>query len=113
MDELWAHGPQTVGDVLQSLNADVHRPLAYTTVMTILVRLHEKGYLTRQREGRHYRYAAAVDQSSIEAHAGRLELRRLIDRYGPDSVARFAADLGETDLARRLTTLARKRRPQA
>lgn len=113
MARLWARGPQTVGEVLQALNEGEHRPLAYTTVMTILVRLHEKGYLTRRREARHYRYAAAVEESALAAHAGRLALQRLIDHYGADSVARFAADLGESDLARRLATLARKRRSEA
>lgn len=107
MTQLWAHGPRTVGEVLDAFNATGDRPLAYTTVMTVLVRLHEKGYLTREKEGRHFRYAPTVDESSLPAQAGRRELSRLIERYGADSVAEFAADLGEGDLAKRLASIIR------
>lgn len=113
MRRLWTDGPQTVAEVLGALNKGEFRPLAYTTVMTILVRLHDKGYLTRQKEGRHYRYAAGFDESALEAQVGRRELSRLIERYGAASVARFAVDLGATGLAEPLASLARKRRPQA
>lgn len=109
MAQLWEHGAQTVGVVLEALNAEGGRVLAYTTVMTILVRLHEKGFLTREKEGRHFRYAPAADESSLPAQAGRRELSRLIERYGADSVAEFAADLGEGDLAKRLASVIRMR----
>jgi len=107
MGQLWAAGPQSVGEMLDGLNTAATRPLAYSTVMTILVRLHEKGFVTRQKEGRHYRYTAAVEASAVEEHAGRRELSRLIERYGAGPVARFAADLGEGGLAGRLARLAR------
>jgi predicted transcriptional regulator len=107
MERLWAAGPQAVGDVLDAVNDSSHRRLAYTTVMTILVRLHEKGLVTRQKDGRNYRYTAAVDEGSVEAQLGRRELNRLIGRYGATSVAGFAADLGKGELADRLRKLAR------
>lgn len=106
MARLWRTGPQAVGEVMAALNGSAERQLAYTTVMTILVRLHEKGLVTRQKDGRHYRYTAAVGEASLEALLGRLELNRLIDRYGAASVAGFAAELGEGDLADRLGKLA-------
>ncbi len=108
MAQLWAHGARSVGEVLEALSAEGGRELAYTTVMTIMVRLHDKGFLTREREGRHFRYAAIFDESSLPAQVGRRELGRLIDRYGADSVARFAADLGEGDLQERLSALAHR-----
>lgn len=106
MARLWAAGPQTVGDVLDALNGSSDRRLAYTTVMTILVRLHDKGLVMREKDGRNYRYTAAVDEGSVEAQLGRRELNRLIERYGATSVAGFAAELGEGELADRLRTLA-------
>ena len=106
MKRLWAAGPQAVGDVLDALNDSSDRRLAYTTVMTILVRLHEKGLVTREKDGRNYRYTAAVDEGSVEAQLGRRELNRLIERYGATSVAAFAAELGEGELANRLQNLA-------
>ena len=107
MARLWrAAGPQTVGDVLEALNGSSDRALAYTTVMTILVRLHDKGLVTREKDGRNYRYTAAVDEESVEAQLGRRELNRLIERYGAASLAGFAADLGEGEVADRLRELA-------
>jgi predicted transcriptional regulator len=108
MERLWTGGPQTVGDILDALNSASDRPLAYTTVMTILVRLHEKGYVTRTQTGRTYTYAAAMDEPTLAASVGRRELTRLIERYGPASVASFAEDLGTVGepLAKRLRELA-------
>jgi len=110
MSQLWARGPQTVGEVLEALNGSAERQLAYTTAMTILVRLHEKGYLARTKEARSYRYAAALDEPSLRAQVGRRQLRQLIDRYGAESVAGFASSLGESDVASRLKDLAHDRR---
>ena len=55
MDRLWAwEHPATVREVLDDLRRD--RDLAYTTVMTVLDNLHRKGWLTRELDGRAYRY---------------------------------------------------------
>lgn len=95
MDQLWQHGPQTVAEILERLNSVSERKLAYTTVMTILVRLHEKGYASRTQSGRTYTYEAAMDEEMLAATVGRRELSRLIDRYGAASLAQFAEDLGD------------------
>lgn len=108
MEQLWRHGPQTVAEILDRLNSVSERKLAYTTVMTILVRLHEKGYASRTQTGRTYTYQAAMDEPMLAATVGRRELSRLIERYGAASLARFAEDLGNTGspLADRLRQLA-------
>lgn len=108
MEQLWRHGPQTVAEILERLNSATERKLAYTTVMTILVRLHEKGYTSRTQTGRTYTYEAAMDEETLAATIGRRELSRLIDRYGAASLARFAEDLGDagTPLADRLRKVA-------
>lgn len=108
MEQLWRHGPQTVAEILDRLNSVSERKLAYTTVMTILVRLHEKGYTARTQTGRTYTYQAAMDEPMLAATVGRRELSRLIERYGAASLARFAEDLGNagSPLADRLRQLA-------
>jgi predicted transcriptional regulator len=66
MDVIWAHGePITVKALTDKLNES--RPLAYTTVMTVIERLRHKGWLERVRDGRAYRYAAARDASDYTA----------------------------------------------
>ncbi len=108
MAHLWQVGPATVGEVLDALNATTKRKRAYTTVLTILVRLGEKGYVTRSREGRLYRYVAAFPEDALAAEVGRRELQRLIERHGVGTLAGFAADLVGADaaLAVRLRALA-------
>jgi predicted transcriptional regulator len=105
---LWrAEEPMSPGQVRQALGSD----LAYTTVMTILSRLHEKGSVTRQRAGRAYLYTPAYDQAEMAA----AQMRELLDR-GQDReevLARFVGSL-TTDDERTLASLlgrARRRRP--
>src|ERR1700743_2600024 len=57
--------------------------LAYTTVMTVLGRLHDKGEVTREQVGRGYAYTAIQD--SVELAARRM--RRLLDAEGADRPA--------------------------
>lgn len=108
MSHLWKVGPASVGEVLEALNQGSERTLAYTTLMTILVRLHEKGFVERTREGRHFRYAAAFPEDALAAEVGRRELQRLIDRHGAGTLAGFAADLvgPDAELADRLRAIA-------
>ena len=115
MDHLWRWGPSTVAETRTALNSASRQQLAYTTIMTILVRLHEKGYLTRQAEERHYRYAAAFDEASLPAALGRREFRRLIERHGAATLASIAADLTgvDSDLTSRLRALAEREEPPA
>ena len=55
MDVLWAHDrPLPVREVRERLHYP--RPVAYTTVMTVLTILHTKGVLRREKHGRAWRY---------------------------------------------------------
>ncbi|MDF3294041.1 BlaI/MecI/CopY family transcriptional regulator [Streptomyces silvisoli] len=89
---LWAAGePLTAAQVNEQLPGD----LAYTTVLTILSRLHDKGMLTRRREGRGYAYAPVEDEATHTAE----RMRSLLDR-GPDRAAvlsRFVSELSAQD----------------
>lgn len=97
MTQLWSEGAASVAQIVEALNAASDRKLAYTTVMTILVRLHEKGYVNREATGRSYRYEAAMDETELTAVVGRRDLGRLIERYGAASLARFAEDLTSSE----------------
>lgn len=99
---LWAAAaPMTPAQVQESLGSG----LAYTTVMTILSRLHEKGAVTRERVGRAYAYAAVLDQAGIAA----AQMRALLDR-GNDRAAVLAqfVDGLSTDDERALGALMRR-----
>ena len=63
MDRLWEWGrPALVREVVEDLRAD--RPVAYTTVMTVMDNLHGKGWLRRERDGRAYRYEPTRSHSA-------------------------------------------------
>ena len=73
-------GQAQVNDVLARLAGD-GRDLAYTTVMTVLLRLWEKGYVIRQKKGRAYLYATR-DQAEIAGEIGGRLVRDALERYG-------------------------------
>ncbi|MGY5123226.1 BlaI/MecI/CopY family transcriptional regulator [Streptomyces nigrescens] len=66
-----ASGPATAAWVQERLDGD----LAYTTVMTILSRLHAKQAVTRERSGRAYVWTPAADEAGLAA----LRMRRVLD----------------------------------
>jgi predicted transcriptional regulator len=89
---LWvADGPLTPAEVRDALG----RELAYTTVMTTLARLHDKGSVSRRRSGRAFAYAPVQDQAGAAA-------ARMADLLGttPDReavLARFVGALSPED----------------
>lgn len=65
MQVLWEKGSATVSEVQEALADE----MAYTTVLTMLRRLEEKGYVSRAEEGRAHRYFAAVDSQAARQSA--------------------------------------------
>lgn len=94
---LWARAPGTVGEVLHTVNAEHDPELAYTTVMTVLGRLHDKGYVTRERHGRGYRYQPAYSEQELVDVLGAREVDRVVARYGEVAIAHFVDALERTD----------------
>ena len=72
MSVLWDAGSATVAQVRERLSDD----LAYTTVLTVLRTLEQKGYVRHTGEGRAHRYRPLVKRAA----AGRSALRRLVDK---------------------------------
>jgi len=66
---LWEHGPATVREVREALNRDQRRQRAYTSVMSLMNVMSDKGLLVRIPEGRAFRYRAAVDRQETLGHA--------------------------------------------
>ena len=63
MHVVWELDGGTVRQVHEILNQQ--RPLAYTTVMTMMNILEEKGHLTRRKEGRAFRYRPVRPKSQV------------------------------------------------
>jgi predicted transcriptional regulator len=89
---LWAAGePLTPKQVQTELGGE----LAYTTVMTSLTRLYEKGVVSREKHGRAYAYTAVLDSPGIAA----ARMRELMDAGGDREavLARFLGTLSDAD----------------
>ncbi|HUQ17066.1 MAG TPA: BlaI/MecI/CopY family transcriptional regulator [Candidatus Saccharimonadales bacterium] len=99
MDHLWKRHSATVRDVVDDIGRS--RSLAYTTVMTIMTRLHVKGLLIRDRDGKTYVYRPAFTREEHRARLSRDIVRGLVDEFGDVALAHFTAELSGVDAAHR------------
>ena len=91
---LWAaDGPLQPGDVKDRLATE----LAYTSVATVLGRLHVKGLVRRTEIGRSYAYAASVDESQLAVRRMGEVLSATSDKS--QVLAGFVGSLSRKDLA--------------
>lgn len=93
MTVLWEDGPSTVADVRDRL-AD---PLAYTTVLTVLRTLEEKGHVAHVEEGRAFRYHALVDRGEARVSALARVRRKLFDGSAKLLVTHLVSDRSLSD----------------
>ncbi|MEU9339104.1 BlaI/MecI/CopY family transcriptional regulator [Streptomyces sp. NPDC048290] len=102
MRVLWAADgePLTIHTLTDTLNAE-GRNLAYTTVMTVTERLRTKGWLTREKVSRSFRYSALRSAEDYSAELMEQALDTSADRTG--ALLRFAGrlDAGEAAALRR------------
>lgn len=101
MDTVWQGEDEvTVRDVLEALNAGP-KQRAYTTIMTIMSRLHRKGLLERERRGKTDLYRPVLTREEyLDARAKR-EVDELVADYGELALAHFARQLRTLDPKRR------------
>jgi predicted transcriptional regulator len=99
MDRLWKRRQATVRDVVDDLAKS--RSLAYTTVMTIMTRLHAKGLLVRDRDGKTYVYRPAFTRDEHRARLSQDLVRGLVDEFGDVALAQFTAELDSVDASHR------------
>lgn len=91
MKVVWVQERATVQAVQKRLEWE--KLLAYTTVMTVLTRLVEKGFLGREKEGRGFVYYPLVAQQQIADSA----LRGVVDRFFDGLGSRVVANLLSED----------------
>ena len=86
-----AGSPLSPGEVRERIGG----PLAYTTVVTILSRLHAKGVLERTKAGRAYLYSPVADEPGLAARRMTRVLDGEADREAV--LARFVSALSDSD----------------
>ena len=111
MDALWRLGRATVADVVDALAPP---PLAYSTVLTTMRTLEQKGYVAHREDGRAYVYHPLVARED----AAKSAMHHLVDRFfGKSPGALAVALLDETpltddDVAKIKRMLSRNRRTE-
>src|ERR1700761_397478 len=110
MEQLWAGGEATVRSVMEALNEQADKDRAYTTYMTVMARLHDKGLLERRREGKTDYYSPTHERGEYIALRAQAEVDGLVAQYGDVALSHFAQQMASLDPARRraLQRLARK-----
>lgn len=89
MNVVWQRGAVTVPEVVDALA----RPLAYTTVMTTMKILENKGFIARgEKRGRAYVYRAQVTSESASSHTA----AELANRFFDGSVTSMVLSLIKT-----------------
>jgi predicted transcriptional regulator len=108
MYRLWEWGePTLVREVVDDLNRD--RPLAYTTVMTVMENLYRKGWLRRHRDGRAWRYEPTGSRSDYTAALMTDALATSADRR--TALAQFVLQMSPHDAALLQQALDQARQP--
>jgi predicted transcriptional regulator len=87
MNVLWTRGASTVNDVLAALPEDP--PLAYSTVLTTLRILEEKGYIKHKKDGRAFLYVPRVPREQAQRSA----LRQLLSRFFENSAEQLVLNI--------------------
>ena len=110
MEEVWRLGETPGRPVLDALNARSDRERAYTTIMTILNRLHEKGLLSRRRVGKGDVYVATLTREEYADARAAAQVGALVDEWGELAFVHFAKQMATLDPRRRqqLARLARR-----
>jgi predicted transcriptional regulator len=113
MEQVWTAGRDeiTVREVMDLLNRRTKPARAYTTYMTIMRRLDEKGLLTRRREGKTDLYTPVHTRGEYADLRARAGVDELIEQYGDVALSHFARQMAQLDPDRRrqLQRLARKK----
>ncbi len=104
LETLSRRGPSTVREIADALRGR----LAYTTVMTVLSKLHEKGLVEREQRGKGYVYASRFAPDVLRDRMAKYLVDELVGDFGDMALAHFATALDRLD-RRRLARLRRAR----
>lgn len=108
MGALWSRDDPMTPREVQDVVSTARHPLAYTTVTTILVRLWEKGMLTREEQGRGFVYGPVVGREEWTAR----RMRDLLEESGDRAAAltHFVGSIGAREAAQLRRALDGRRR---
>ena len=109
MEVLWREPDLTVNEVETRLQKS--RSIAHTTVLTTLDRMHRKGHLTREKQGKAFVYAPRYSRQEFEHGIAQEVLGALLGQFTEPALSAFVDIVGESDeRLDRLETMIREKR---
>ncbi|MCZ6633228.1 MAG: BlaI/MecI/CopY family transcriptional regulator [bacterium] len=93
METVWAKGEVTVRDVYDILKEQ--RSLAYTTVMTVMSRLAEKGLLKKIKAGAAFLYQASASREDFTQSTVKKVITELLEDFAAPTISQFVETLGD------------------
>jgi predicted transcriptional regulator len=95
---IWDLGSPTAREIHERILSDPDRELTIVSVMTVLRRLTDKGWLLRRKHQRYYHWHPRLSRAQGKAVRSRDRLQKFLDISSPDIVAAFADHLDQTSL---------------
>ncbi len=93
MRVLWRRGPLLAAEVEQVVNRRRQSPLAYTTVLNVLLNLEKKEVTDHTTEGRAYRFAPKLSEVELEEREAKRRLREVLRLFAGNAVAAFLSEV--------------------
>jgi predicted transcriptional regulator len=93
MQVLWRQGPSLASEVERIVNRRRGEPLAYTTILNVLLNLEKKGLVDHEVEGRAYRFAPKLTEAEFADRRARTRSRELLKFFGDAAVSAFVAEV--------------------
>ena len=103
MQAIWACEPPVARTDINEILKDTH-PMALTTLLTVLTRLSEKGFVQIQKDGRSARYVPLIARQDYLAQ----QSRRFVQKVCRGSLSAFAAALCDSGLTKEELALLRE-----
>ena len=97
---MWGHGSATVRQILSLLHAE-GRPLAYTSVMTVMGRLVAKGLLARELVGKTHVYRTIRSEDEFLQMIAAQRVQALVEEFGDLAIAQFLVTVDDLSPERR------------
>ena len=91
MNIVWSTQECSVRDVLTILKRN--KPIAYTTILTILQRLYDKGLVIKKKEGKAFLYKAKISKEAYSRSLAQGFLKKFIHSFGDVGIASFAESI--------------------
>ncbi len=95
MELVWKSKGITCRELVDRLNTNSKKNIAYTTLMTVTDRLYKKGLLDREKRGKTFIYNYKETRNETLRGFAESVLKSLVGRFGEDAIVAFSKEIKE------------------